>query len=181
MKKLEEKKIKEERIFQGRLLGLRVDTVKLPNGVKSTREVVEHPGAVAVIALTKDKKIVLIRQYRCPTGRVILEVPAGVPLKNEKGATAAKRELEEETGYRAKKVRKVWEGYASPGYSDEVIKFYLAEGLTFVGTNMDEDEMVEVEIIGINQGYELLKKGKIKDNKTIIGLMIAKLKINGEL
>ncbi|MDD5383063.1 MAG: NUDIX hydrolase [Candidatus Margulisbacteria bacterium] len=181
MKELKEKQVKSERLYKGTLLGLRRDTVELPNGKQSTREVVEHPGAVAVIAITQDKEMVFVRQFRQPTGEVLLEVPAGVPLTGEKGEDAARRELAEETGYNAKIVRKIWEGYASPGYSDELIKFYLALEMNLMQTKPDEDEFVEVELIDVEACLELLKTGKIRDNKTMIGVMIAELFLKGEI
>ena len=177
MEKFEEKEISSKRVFDGRLLGVRVDTVKLPSGVESTREVVEHPGAVAVIAVTKDNELVLVRQFRKATGEVLLEVPAGVPRKGEKGEDAARRELEEETGYHAKKVVKVWEGYASPGYSNELIRYYLAMDMNLMKQSPDEDESIEVELVDIDLCLDLVKTGKIKDNKTFIGIMIAREKL----
>lgn len=115
MEKFEEKEISSKRVFEGRLLGVRVNAVRLPNGVETSREIVEHPGAVAVVAISEDNELVLVRQFRKATGEVLLEVPAGVPKKGEKGEEAARRELEEETGYHAHRVKKIWEGYASPG------------------------------------------------------------------
>jgi ADP-ribose pyrophosphatase len=181
MGKLEEKEVKREKIYKGTLLGLRRDTVKLPNGKKTTREIVEHPGAVAVVAITKDKELVLVRQFRKPTGEVLLELPAGVPKKGEKAEVTAQRELEEETGFHAKKIKKVWEGYASPGYSDEIIKFCLAEDMIQMKQNMDEDEFVEVDLVDIELCRDMLKAGKIRDNKTMIGIILADLYLNGEI
>lgn len=181
MKILEEKELERKKIFEGRLLKLRVDTVELPNGVRSTREIVEHPGAVAVIALTKDQEMVLVRQFRKPLGKVLLEIPAGVPKTGEKGEDCARRELQEETGFHAKKVKKVWEGAASPGYSNEIIHFYLAEDLNKMKQELDEDELIEVDIIDVEACLDLLKRGEVRDNKTMIGIMIADLRLKGEL
>ncbi|MFC1568431.1 NUDIX domain-containing protein [Candidatus Margulisiibacteriota bacterium] len=181
MSGLEEKKIKSERKFKGRLLGLRVDTVKTPGGNQATREVVEHPGAVAVVALTKDKEMVLVRQFRQPTGQVLVELPAGVPKKSESAEDCARRELEEETGFHAKKVKKVWAGYASPGYSDELIQFCLAEDMTRMKQNTEEDEFIEVDLVDLDACVDMLKNGKINDNKTMIGITIADKHLKGEL
>ena len=181
MDKLSEKLLSSKRIFDGRLLGLRVDTVEMPGGITSTREVVEHPGAVAVVALTADNKLVLVRQFRTPTGEVVLELPAGVPDQNEKGEDAARRELQEETGYYAKTVTKIWQGYASPGYSNEQIQFFLAQELELRQQSPDEDEFVEVELIDLEKCLALIKSGGIRDNKTFIGVMIADLCRKGEL
>ncbi len=181
MKKLGEKEIKRERIYKGTLIGLRRDTVQLPNGKSSTREIVEHPGAVAVVAITKDKELILIRQFRKPTEQILLEIPAGVPEKNEKAEACARRELEEETGFHAKKVKKVWEGYASPGYSDELIQFCIAEDMVKMKQNTDEDEFIEVDIVDIDACFDMLKAGKIRDNKTMVGITLADLYLKGEL
>jgi ADP-ribose pyrophosphatase len=181
MKELEEKKVKSETKFKGRLLGLRVDTVKTPSGNKATREVVEHPGAIAVVAITKDKELVLVRQFRQPAGKILLEVPAGVPKKGESAEDCARRELEEETGFHAKKIRKIWEGYASPGYSDEIIQYCLAENMTLMKQMTEEDEVIEVDLVDVDACVDMLKNGRIKDNKTMIGVMIADMYLKGEL
>ncbi|MBU0672700.1 MAG: NUDIX hydrolase [Candidatus Margulisbacteria bacterium] len=181
MSDLGEKRIKTKRLYKGTLIGLRRDTVELPNGKTSTREIVEHPGAVAVVAITKEDELVLIRQFRTPTKEILLEVPAGVPKKGEAGEVCAARELQEETGFHAKKVKKVWEGFASPGYSDELIRFYLAQDMVKIKQNLDEDEFVEVNLIDVETCMDLLKLGKIRDNKTMIGIMIADLYLKGEL
>lgn len=181
MEKFEEKQISSKRIFDGRLLGLRVDTVRLPSGAESTREIVEHPGAVAIVAITKDNEMIFVRQFRKATGEILLEVPAGVPGKGEKGEEAARRELEEETGYHAKSVRKIWEGYSTPGYSNEIIQFYLATDMNLMKQKPDEDEFVEVELVDIETCLDLVKTGKVRDNKTIVGVMIADLFVRGEL
>jgi ADP-ribose pyrophosphatase len=181
MDKLSEKQVKSERLYKGTLLGLRRDTVQLPNGKKTTREIVEHPGAVAVVAITKDKELILIRQFRKPTEQVLIEIPAGVPKKDEKGEKTAVRELEEETGFCARKVRKIWEGFVSPGYSDELIRFYLAEDMHRVKTQLDEDEFIEVDLVDIDACVDMLKNGKIRDNKTMIGIVIAEKYLKGEL
>lgn len=178
---MKEKEIKREKIYKGTLLGLRRDTVELPNGKTSTREIVEHPGAIAVVAITKDKELVLVRQFRKPTEQIMLEIPAGVPKKGETPEDCARRELEEETGFHPKKVRKIWDGYASPGYSDEVIHFVLAEDMTKLKQKTDEDEFIEVDLVDVEACVDMLKNGKINDNKTMIGIMIADLVLKGEL
>jgi len=173
MAKLGEKKISSKKVFSGRLLKLRVDTVKLPNGVRTTREIVAHPGAVTIIALTDRNELVLVRQFRTAAGEVLLELPAGVPFKGEQGERTAKRELEEETGYRAKSVKKVYAGYASPGYSDELIQFYFARGLKKYKQMTEEDELIDVELVDLGLCLDLVKTGRIKDNKTVAGILIA--------
>lgn len=174
MERFEEKLISSKRLFDGRLIGVRVDTVKLPDGKQSTREIVEHPGAVAIIALTEDDELVLVRQYRRPTEEILLEVPAGVPQKGEAGEAAARRELAEETGYYAKNIRQVWEGYSSPGYSNEVIKYYLASDMNLMKQKTDEDEFIEVDLVDLEACLDLAETGQIKDSKTMIGILLAK-------
>jgi ADP-ribose pyrophosphatase len=173
MEQLKEKALDCKTVFEGRLLKVRLDTVKLYDGTISTREVVEHPGAVAVIAITADNKLVLVRQYRRPMDEILLEIPAGVPNPGESGEAAALRELEEETGYRAGRIEKLFEGYASPGYSNELIQFFLAGDLKKYAPKTDEDERIEVELHDLGQGLDLIKAGKIRDNKSIIGMFVA--------
>ena len=181
MDKFEEKEIDSKQIFEGRLLKLRVDTVKLPNGAIGNREIVLHPGAVAVVALTDKDELVLVRQFRRPTGEVLLEIPAGIPRAGESGEEAARRELKEETGYVALEVKKVWEGYTSPGYSNELIRFYFAKVSHRGMQQPDEDEFVEAELVPAKKALDLVRTGKIRDNKTMVGVMIADLARRGEL
>jgi len=181
MSELWEKAIETKQLFQGRLLGLRVDTVEMPDGKRSTREVVEHPGAVAIVAITDQKELVLVRQFRTATGEIVLEIPAGVPGKGEKGEKAASRELEEETGFKAGQVKKIWGGYASPGYSTEILNYYLATELKKTSQKTDEDEFVEVEILPVTRCLDMLKHGQINDNKTIVGILLAEKYLKEEL
>jgi len=180
MEELKEKEISSKKIFEGKLLKLRIDAVEMPSGKKAEREIVEHPGAVAVVALTKEKEIILVRQFRKAANEVLLEIPAGVPLPGEKPEETARRELEEETGYHAKKVRKLWEGYASPGYSTEVIQFFLAEEMTLLKQRPDEDEKIEVDLVEIELAEDLVKSGKVRDNKTAIGILLASSLVKGQ-
>ena len=179
-KKLIEKEIERETKFSGRLLGLRVDTVELPHGKKTTREVVEHPGAVAVVAITKDQELVLVRQFRKPAEQIMLEIPAGCIKKGESGSDCARRELEEETGFYARKISKAWSGFATPGYSDEVIQFYIAEDMNRLQARPDEDELVEVELVDIEACLDMLKRGKINDLKTMLGILLANMYFNDQ-
>lgn len=166
-----EKTLKTKRIYKGRIISLREDTVRLVNGVISKREIVEHPGAVAVIALTKDNKMVLIEQFRKPAGKILLEIPAGLVHKGESGINGAKRELTEESGYVAGRIREVFRGYSSPGYSSEIIKFYLATNLKKTRQKCDEDEIIGVKLYPVKKCLKMLRTGKIKDNKTAVGVL----------
>jgi len=176
MKHLIEKELKSEQKYKGTLIEVTRDTVELPDGKTSGRDVVKHPGAVAVVAVTDDDELILVHQFRKPVNTVTLEIPAGVPKPGEDGGETAKRELEEETGYRAAKAEKVFEGFTSPGYSNEVLRFYWATDLQMTKQNTDEDEFVEVELLDLEACVDMLHAGKIKDNKTMIGIMIAQWK-----
>jgi ADP-ribose pyrophosphatase len=172
---MNERTLKTRKIFKGRIIALREDTVKLNNGVTSKREIVEHPGAVAVIAITNDKKMVLIRQFRKTAEKVLIEIPAGLVHKGESDINGARRELTEETGYVAGRIREIYGGYSSPGFSTEVIKFYLATGLKKTKQNCDIDEMIKVQLYPVKQCLKMLMSGKIKDNKTAVGILLANL------
>jgi ADP-ribose pyrophosphatase len=173
-----EKTLKTKRIYKGRIVGLREDTVRLVNGVISKREIVEHPGAVAIIALTEDNKMVLINQFRKPAGKVLIEIPAGLVHKGESDLRGARRELMEESGYAAGRIREIFRGYSSPGYSTEIIKFYLATDLKKAKQNCDADEMISVKLYPLKKCLKMLMSGKIADNKTAVGILLANLWIN---
>lgn len=155
------------------MLKMRDDQVKMENGKISRREIVEHPGAVVLVAITDDKKIVFIKQYRKPVEGVIIEIPAGLVNKGESLKQAARRELKEETGYAAGKIRKVLSAYTSPGYSTELIHYFLANGLKKESQQYDEDEQIEVFLLSLSDAKKKIKTGEIKDNKTIVGIMLA--------
>jgi len=170
-----ERTLKKKRIYKGRIVGLREDTVRLSNKVISRREIVEHPGAVAIVAVTKDKKMVLISQFRKPAERTLLEIPAGLVHKGERAIDGARRELMEEAGYKAGRIREIFRGYSSPGYSTEVIRFYLAGNLEKVEQNCDSDEIIYVREYPIKKCLKMLRAGKIRDNKTAIGILLVNL------
>ena len=170
---MHEETISSKKIYQGRLLGLRDDTVKLENGRISNREICEHPGAVAIIAFTPDNKVVLIKQYRKPVEKVIYEVPAGLIEEGESLKDAAVRELEEETGYRAGKIEKSIDGFTSPGYSTEILHFFIASQLKETKKNTEEDEHTEVHIVSLEKAHQMVEDGRIEDNKTIAGIYLA--------
>jgi len=160
-------------IYKGRIVSLKEDTVRLPDGNTSKREVVLHPGAVAVIAILPSDRIVLVRQFRKATEQELLEIPAGLAHKGESFPAAARRELEEEAGYLAKNVKPVFTGFTSPGYSSEVIRFFLATGLKKTKAGGDRDEFIDVEVMPISRAIKLASSGKIRDNKTMIGILLA--------
>lgn len=170
MDKLKETKISGQEIFRGKIINLRVDTVRLPNGKEATREVVEHPGAVAIAALNEKNEIILIHQYRAPVDEVIIEIPAGKLERGEDPFLCAQRELEEETGWLAGKWEHIFTFYTTPGFSDEVMYLYLAKDLQVSQQSLDEDEFVEIITVPVEAALEMAKTGQIKDAKTIMGI-----------
>ncbi len=166
MTDLTEKKISGTRKFQGKIITLDVDEVLLPDGSVSKRECVRHSGGAAVL-LVKDSKVLLVKQFRYLYGKAIYEIPAGKLEKGEQPERAALRELEEETGYRAEKLVPMQQIYPSPGYTDEVIHIFFADGCKFVGQNLDEDEFLNVEFIALNKVKKMIDDGEICDAKTV--------------
>lgn len=170
---LKEKTLRSEYVFQGRILNVRVDTVLLPDGRTTTREVVEYSGAVAVVAVTSAKEVVMVRQYRHPAGRELVEIPAGKIEAGENPEACARRELIEETGYTADSWRCLGRFYSTPGFSSELTHLYLASGLTPCAASPDEGEFVEVVRIPLAQALEMAVRGEICDAKSICGLLLA--------
>ncbi|TJX61439.1 NUDIX hydrolase [Soehngenia saccharolytica] len=165
-----EKTMKSERIYDGKILNLRVDTVELPDKKYSKREIVEHPGAVAIIAINENKEMIMIRQYRKAIDKILLEIPAGKLELNEEPIESAKRELKEETGYTADKIEYVMEFYTSPGFSNEKIYLFLAQGLTEGEQELEVGEYIDVEKYSLDELMKMIKLGEIVDSKTIIGI-----------
>ncbi|WP_088007912.1 NUDIX hydrolase [Indiicoccus explosivorum] len=175
MKKFEEKTVRSERIYEGKIINLKVDDVTLPNGKETKRELVEHPGAVAVIALTDDRRIVMVEQYRKALERSIVEIPAGKLEPDEKPEICARRELEEETGYTAEKLSHVQSFSTSPGFADEVIHLYAAEGLSKTSEGAtEEDEFVELIEVTFEEAEKMMEDGRIYDAKTAFAVLWAK-------
>ncbi len=169
---LEEKTLTRAYRFNGRIINLRTDTALLPNGAVAGREVVEHPGGVCVAPLTDDDELLFVRQFRYPYGEVLLELPAGKRDRNGEGPLeCGKRELLEETGATAAEYRSLGCVYPSPGYCDEVIYLYLAQGLSFGEAQPDEDEFVELERIPLQRAVDMVLSGEITDAKTQIAIL----------
>lgn len=157
--------------YRGKILNLRTDTVALPGGKSADREIIEHGGASAVVPLLGDGRIVFIRQYRKPVEEYLLEIPAGRLDSNETPLECARRELEEETGFKALSFKELLVFYPTPGYSSEKITVFKAEKLLETDKRPDEDEFIEVLKLEKEESLELIKKGKIKDGKTIAGVL----------
>ncbi len=163
-----------ERIFEGKIVNLRVDTVRFQNGKTGKREVVEHSGAVAIVPLLADNEtVVLVRQWRTPVGGPLLEVPAGGLEKGEDPETCAKRELTEEIGQTAGKLVPLFAAYVAPGYSTEIIHGFLALDLSDEKADADEDEFVERVEMSLTDAIAAIGTGEIQDAKTIAGLTLA--------
>lgn len=166
-----ERGLTQESIYRGKMLKIRVDTVALPNGEIAQREIVEHPGAVAMVPLTDDGKVVLVRQFRYPINRVTLEIPAGKLEWGEEPEATCARELAEETCLQAAKFEPMTEVVVTPGYSNERIAIYKATGLSKVEAIPDADEFIEKVEIPLAEAIAMVKRGEIVDAKTVVGLL----------
>ena len=176
---LEEKRISGQGVYAGMVISVRVDTVTLPDGRKAKREVAEHSGGVAVLALNDKDEVITVRQWRYPVGRALLEIPAGKLNRGEDPKACGLRELQEETGFSPASFEPLGMIYPSPGYSDEILYLYLARDLCFVGTNPDEDEFLSVERIPFIALERMIASGEITDAKTIAAAYRARLRRNG--
>ena len=159
--------------FQGNIIRLRVDAVVLPNGNTATREVVEHPGGVAVLPVDDGGNVYLVRQFRKPFDCMLLEAPAGKLSPGESHEACGVRELKEETGFTADEVDYLGYILPTPGFANEVIHLYLARGLTAGEQNPDEDEFVNVEKYTFAQVTDMCLSGEISDAKTVAAVMRA--------
>ncbi len=167
-------------IYKGRIINLRKDDILLPNGKEGTRELVEHPGGVCVLALDEEENLYLVEQFRYPYGTVLLEIPAGKRDPGEEPLSTAKRELAEETGLQAEKYEDLGQMYPTPGYSNEVIYIYLATGLYQGESRPDEDEFLQMKKIPLAKAVEMVMDNTIKDAKTQIAVLKVWQKKRGE-
>lgn len=148
--------------------------MELPNGHVTQREIVRHPGAVAIVPLLGDSRVVLIRQFRYAAGKAILEIPAGTLEVGEPPLECAARELREETGYAAKELEPLLSCFMAPGYSDEVIHFFVARGLSAVGDDPEVDEEITLEFHRLEEVRRMIADNVIEDAKTIVGILTLK-------
>ncbi len=172
---LTEKTLSSEKIYDGKILHIRRDTVLLPNGHQSFREVADHPGGVCVLALDSQCRVPLVSQFRYPYRQVLRELPAGKLEYGEDPDEAARRELREETGAVAGIFQSLGELYPSPGYCGEIIHMYLARDLSFGESDPDEDEFLNLERVPFGQLVDEVLAGQIRDAKTIAAVLKAKL------
>ncbi|MBL8023718.1 MAG: NUDIX hydrolase [Elusimicrobia bacterium] len=171
---LVERGLRRRRVYRGKAVDFWVDTVRLPSGGISSREYLGHPGAVAVVAVAggpkKNPDLLLVRQYRYPVKEVTLELPAGKLDPGETPVVCVRRELEEETGFRAGRVRKMLSYWPTPAFANEVIHLYEARDLTAGTFSPDADEFIEPVRLSLRRALDLVRLGRIKDSKTVIGL-----------
>ncbi len=169
-----------EQVFDGKMVKVFVDDVRLPDGREARWERVIHPGAVGMVPLLSDGTIVLVRQYRHAVGKVLLEIPAGKLEEGEPPEACARRELAEEVGYRAGEMVKLAEFYNSPGYSDEYFHLFLARELEEGQAEAEPDEFFQVETMHLEEAFDLISSGEVRDAKTVIGITLTKLLLAGE-
>ncbi|MCS7201592.1 MAG: NUDIX hydrolase [Dictyoglomus sp.] len=165
-----EKILREKLVYKGKIVNIKEVEVELPNGKIGKREIVEHPGAVAILPIDQEGGIFFVKQYRMCTGEILLEIPAGKLNYGEDPYQCAIRELEEEIGYKAKDLKLIHAFFTSPGISNEILYLFEAKDLEKTQINPDEDEFLEIIIIKRENLKKLIKENKIKDAKTLIAL-----------
>ena len=170
-----EKFLSEKILYEGKVINLKILDTELENGERAKREIVEHPGGVLVISIDENKDVLMVKQYRVPFGRMLLEAPAGKLDKGEDTSVAAARELREETGLIADKMVFMGNFYPTVGVCDENLRMYLATGLTQGEDDPDEDEFINVEKIHIDKLVDMIMNNEIKDGKTIAAVLKAKI------
>lgn len=168
---MEETIISSRHIYSGRVVNLDIHEVRLPNGEHSKREQVRHPGAVAIVALDDDRNVLLVKQFRLPAQRVLMEIPAGTLNPDEPPADCAIRELQEETGYKPALIEPIGGMFVAPGYTTEYIHLFMATSLSESRLAMDSDEFIEVERMPLGKALQLIERGEIVDGKSIVGLL----------
>ena len=170
---LDEPSVESRVAYQGKIVNLRVDKVKLPQGTLGTREIVEHSECVCVVALDEGDNVVLVRQYRKPVEQFLLEIPAGGIEPGESPEDAVRRELQEETGYVAGQLLHLSSFWTTPGFCTELMHSYVATGLRAGSISQDEDENIQVEKVPLSDTRDLIRRGEIRDAKSIASLLLA--------
>jgi ADP-ribose pyrophosphatase len=169
----DEETLAENVIYKGKIFQLMSNTVRLPNQRITTRDIISHPGAVALLPI-HDNNIILVRQYRYAINQVTLELPAGTLRNGEDPRECAHRELIEETGYSATNLEKLFDCYLAPGYSSERVTMFIATGLSKKRQDPDEDEFIQVETVTLPEAIEMIHRNQIVDTKTIAGILYFK-------
>jgi ADP-ribose pyrophosphatase len=163
--------VSSETLYKGRVFTLKRDRVAEPSGIMTTREIIAHPGSVVVLPVLADGRIVLIRQYRHAAGEYLWELVAGHKEPHEDPISGAHRELLEETGYRAKRIRKLLEVFPSPGLLGERMDIFLAEGLTKGKAQPEDDEKITQKVVSLREAEAWIRSGKIRDSKSVAGIL----------
>jgi ADP-ribose pyrophosphatase len=174
---LTEKQLSSQSIYQGKVVRLFVDEVQLPNGKQSKKEVIRHGGAVAIVPIDSEGRLLLVKQYRYAAGRALLEVPAGTLEVGEDPDWCAIRELQEETGYKPGQLTKLGGIFVAPGYTSEFIHLYMAQDLTEARLEADDDEFIEVHRLSLAEALAQITEGKIADAKSICAILLAREKL----
>ena len=169
----DEKTVSREKIYRGNIIEIENVRVTLPNGKEATRDVVLHPGAAVIIPISRDNELYMVRQYRKPIDKVLLELPAGKLDGNEAPEICARRELKEETGLTAKNMDYIISIYTTPGFCNEVLHIFAATGLEEGEAGGDEDEFVSCEKVPVANLIDMVMRGEITDAKSIIGIFLA--------
>lgn len=164
---LKEKKLTSRRIFEGKIFKVDVDEVILPDGRQARRECVRHSGGAAVF-FVKEGKIALVRQFRYLYGEEMYEIPAGKLNEGEQAEVSAARELEEETGYRAKKIIRLADIYPTPGYTDEIISIFYVSDADYIAQKLDDGEFLDIQFVSEDKVGQMIRRGEIKDAKTVV-------------
>lgn len=167
-----EKTLTSKLLHKGRHFNFKTDEIQLPSGKTTTRDIIDHPGAVAIVPILDDGRVLLVKQYRYTTGKELLEIPAGTLEKGEAPDNCARRELKEETGYTAGSMKKILAMYMAPGYSNEVIHLYFATALKAGEPRAEEDEDISLEVYSADELLDGIEKNTIEDAKTIAGVLI---------
>lgn len=177
---LTEKQLDSTQLYDGKIVRLYRDRVELPNGKEAFREVVRHPGGVIILPIDNEENVWMVRQFRYPYGRTVLEIPAGKLEYGEEPFSAARRELSEEIGATAGRWVELGKLLPTPGFCDEVQHLYLARDLTFSAVHPDEDEFLEQVKLPFAEAYAMAADGRLQDSKTVVALLRAQLRMEEE-
>ena len=169
---MHEKITHTDEIYNGRVVKLVVHDVELPDGKHSKRELVRHPGAVAIVALDPDQNVLLVRQYRIAADQILREIPAGTLNPGEDPQVCAIRELQEETGYKPGNIERIGGIFVAPGYTTEFIHLYLATDLAESSLDQDEDEFIEMDRVSLGEAVAMIERGDIIDGKSTAALLL---------
>ena len=164
--------IKTDHVYSGKIVDLDVEHVRLPNGRESVREIVRHRGAVVLVAVDDQERLLLVRQYRRAAGRVLLELPAGTRETGEDAAVTAGRELEEETGFRAGQIRRLGGFFSAPGFCTEYLECYLCTDLSASDAQPEDDESFEHALLTVDELRAAIRAGEVEDAKTLAGFTL---------